>query len=58
MSTYEEFQIILGVAMLIVAILNLTHRKQRPCSGKVRRYFLNPYNTGNGQVCSIVPVPC
>lgn len=27
MSTYEEFQIILGVAMLIVAILNLTHKK-------------------------------
>ena len=27
MSTYEELQIILGVAMLIVAILNLTHKK-------------------------------
>ena len=27
MSTYEEFQIILGVAMLIVAILNYTHKK-------------------------------
>ena len=27
MSTYEEFQIILGVAMLIIAILNLTHKK-------------------------------
>ncbi|MFQ8694490.1 MAG: hypothetical protein ACLR9Z_01760 [Alitiscatomonas sp.] len=27
MSTYEEFQIILGVAMLIVAVLNYTHKK-------------------------------
>lgn len=27
MSTYEEFQIILGVAMLIVTILNYTHKK-------------------------------
>lgn len=27
MSTYEELQIILGVAMLIIAILNLTHKK-------------------------------
>ena len=27
MSTYEELQIILGVAILIVAILNLTHKK-------------------------------
>lgn len=27
MSTYEEFQIILGIAMLIIAILNYTHKK-------------------------------
>ena len=27
MDTYEEFQIILGVAMLIVAILNLRNKK-------------------------------
>jgi len=27
MSTYEEFQITLGVAMLIVAVLNYTHKK-------------------------------
>ena len=34
MSTYEEFQIILGVAMLIVAILNLMHRKNRPYANR------------------------
>ena len=27
MSTYEEFMVILTVALLIVAILNLTHKK-------------------------------
>lgn len=31
MSTYEEFQIILGVALLIVAILNMKISKP-PCS--------------------------
>ena len=30
MSTYEEFQIILDVAMLIVAVLNYTHKNSRP----------------------------
>ena len=38
MSTYEEFMIIINVAILIVAILTYTHKKQRPGSGKVRRY--------------------
>lgn len=27
MSTYEEFMIILNVALLIIAILNFTHKK-------------------------------
>ncbi len=35
MRQYEELQlIILGVALLIVAILSLTHRNSRPLSGK------------------------
>lgn len=43
MSTYEEFMIIINVAILIVAILTYTHKKQRPGSGKVRRYFHSNY---------------
>ena len=40
MSTYEEFMVLLTIGLLIVAILNYTHKKQRPSSGKVGRYFL------------------
>ena len=40
MSTYEEFQIILGVAMLIVAILNLMHRKKPPLRQQERHKYL------------------
>ena len=42
MSTYEEFMIILTVALLIVAILDLTHREKqvsRDCRG-TRQIFL------------------
>ena len=30
MSTYEEFMIIINVALLIIAILNYTHKNSRP----------------------------
>lgn len=35
MSTYEEFMIIIAVANLIAAILNLTHKNSRPDPSKV-----------------------
>ena len=40
MSTYEEFMIIIAVANLIAAILNLTHKNSRPDPAKVDGYFL------------------
>lgn len=42
MSTYEEFMVILTVALLIVAILSLTHKKQPSCSlAMTGRLFLS-----------------
>ena len=32
MSTYEELSLIVSIALLIVAILNLTHKKWPSCS--------------------------
>ena len=39
MSTYEELQLIGSVAMLIVAILNYTHKNSRSDPEKVNGYF-------------------
>ena len=36
MSTYEEFMIIINVALLVIAILNYTHKNSRPAPGKRR----------------------
>lgn len=45
MSTYEEFMVIINVALLIIAILNYTHKKvsstlQLPCPSFLRGGFL------------------
>ena len=37
MSTYEELQIILSTAILIVAILTYTHKKQPSCTPEKSR---------------------
>ena len=39
MSTYEEFSLIVSVALLIVAILNFTHKKLPSYPEKVIGYF-------------------
>lgn len=39
MSTYEELQLIVSVAVLIVAILSYTHKNSRPDPEKVDDYF-------------------
>lgn len=40
MSTYEELQLIVSVALLIVAILTYTHKNSRPTLGRGDDYFL------------------
>lgn len=40
MSTYEELSLIVSVALLIVAILNYTHKNSRPDFGETDSYFL------------------
>lgn len=39
MSTYEELQLIVSVALLILAILTYTHKKQPSCPGKADGYL-------------------
>ncbi len=39
MSTYEELQLIVSVAALIVAILTYTHKNSRPALAKLTTIF-------------------
>ena len=52
MSTYEELSLIVSVALLIVAILNLTNKKQPSCPEKADDYFLVSVFAGTGEMQS------
>lgn len=53
MSTYEELQLIVSVAALIVAILTYTHKKQPSCPGKLTTIFLVQHTPGRGAFTSL-----
>ena len=53
MSTYEELSLIISIALLVVAILNYTHKKQPSCPDKADDYFLQFLScAGAGEVQS------
>lgn len=52
MSTYEELQLIVSIAVLIVAILTYTHKKQPSCPEKADGYFLVSSFAGAGELHS------
>lgn len=40
MITYDElFTFVIMLCAVITLVVNIMHKKQRPCSAKVRRYF-------------------
>ena len=52
MVTYSDlFTFIIMLCAVITLVINIMHKKQRPCSGKVRRYFQLKALSG-GQVCT------
>ena len=53
MSTYEEMQILLTFALLVVAILNLKHRVSRPVSWSDRTaYFVKQLYSPDRVACT------
>lgn len=53
MSTYEELQLIVSVALLIVAILTYTHKKQPSCPGKLTTTFQYIVSPERGALTSL-----
>lgn len=52
MVTYSDlFTFVIMLCAVITLVINIMHKKQRPRSGKVRRYFLQ-YLLSGGQVCT------
>lgn len=59
MSTYEELSLIISIALLVVAILNYTHKNSRPALTKLTTIsysFLSCTGAGEVQSPSGYPV--